>query len=114
MASKALVTAVREAWAFFLAEAKKVPSEARYAITSVVINQAVQPLVNIQGDLNSSEKQGLEDIITKFKLQPCTIAGCKTEKEASTLLITAIGKANLSLDERKQAMEAILRVLRED
>jgi hypothetical protein len=113
MASKALVTAVREAWAFFVAEAKKVPSEARYAITSVVINQAVQPLANIQGDLNSSEKQGLEDIISKFKLS-CTIAGCKTEKEASTLLITAIGKANLSLDERKQAMEAILRVLKED
>jgi hypothetical protein len=113
MGSSALLPALKKAWAFFLEEGKKVPAEARFAITSAGLTGAITALTSVEGDLNSKEKEGLNDIIDKFKLK-CTIAGCKTEQEASRELITALGKASLSIDERRQVMQAIYRVLGED
>jgi len=113
MASNALLPALKKAWIFFLEEGKKVPAEARFAITATGLNGAITALTSVEGDLSSKEKEGLNDIIDRFKLK-CSIAGCKTEQEASRELIAAIGRASLSTDERRQVMQAIYRVLGED
>jgi hypothetical protein len=113
MASKALLPALKAAWGFLLEEGKKVPAEARFAITNAGLTGAIAALASVEGDLNSKEKEGLDDIISKFKLT-CSIAGCNTEKEASGQIITAMGRASLSTEERRQVMQAIYRVLDDD